>query len=236
MEKRSRRRFIGSILALLSWPRRRNSLKAASPPAPQSDSGAGARTTVRRYRADAVILLLGIPLYRRAGVGSGQVSVEESGEGAQLRKTLFFAGGSDPKRAVGLNRLGWLREVGLGGPDPSETDYFGVLSSSPEESLEHARTSVAAPQSSRSPYTAVSGRHTVSRSRSAVTHFEFASGANWSDHGLIDEAQSTFRGNVQWRETSWPSNHPPPTFLFQLADLLRQRGKRASGRDGASHH
>ena len=44
-----------------------------------ADSAAGARTTVRRYRADAVILLLGIPLYKRAGVGSGQVSVEFSG-------------------------------------------------------------------------------------------------------------------------------------------------------------
>jgi hypothetical protein len=196
---------------------------------PQADSAAGARTTVRRYRADAVILLLGIPLYKRAGVGSGQVSVEETGEGAQIRRTLFFAAGSDPKRALGLNRLGWLREAGAGGAAPSETDYFGVMSASPEESLEHARTSVAAPQSGRSPYTAVNGRHTAGRSRSAVTHFEFASGANWSDHGLIDEAQATFRGSVQWRETSWPLNHPPPTFLFQLADLLRQRAKRAAG-------
>ena len=150
-----------------------------------------------------------------------------------MRRALFFAGGSDPKRAHGLKRLGWIREVVLGsGFTPTEADYFGVLSSSPEESLEHARKSIATPQSGRSLYSAVNGRHTAGLSRSAVTHFEFASDANWSDHGLIDAAQSTFRANVEWRETSWPSssNHAPPTFLFQLATLLEQRARHAVGR------
>jgi hypothetical protein len=202
-----------------------------SPPAAMA--GATVRTTVRRYRADAVILLLGIPLYRRSAVGGGQASIEETGDGAQTRSTLFFAGGSDPKRAVGLKRLGWIREVTLGSDAaPAEAEYFGVLTSSPEESLEHARKSVAEPQSGRSLFSAVTGRHTAGHSRSAVTHFEFASDASWSDHSLINCAESTFQSNVEWRETSWPnlSNVAPPTFLLQLAGLLRQRAKRATGR------
>src|SRR6266481_1167411 len=153
MWKYSRRGFTGLISALLFGPWRTNSRAAASTQAspPQTDPGVPTdgsvlRATFRRYRADAVILLLGIPIYKRAGVGGGQVSVEVTGEGAQVRRTLFFAGGSDPKRAHGLKRLGWIREVALGsGPTPAQADYFGVLSSSPAESLERARKSIAAP-------------------------------------------------------------------------------------------
>jgi hypothetical protein len=177
--------------------------------------------------------LLGISIYRRAGVGGGRASLEETGEGPSLRRTLFFAGGSDPKQAHGLRRLGWIQEVVLGPASaPSEASYFGVLTASPEESLDHARKSVSGAPSDRSVFSAVSGRNTAGHSRSAVTHFDFAASAIWSDRALIDQAQSTFDANVQWRETSWPNlpNQAPPTFLFQLVTLLRQRTRRAVGR------
>jgi hypothetical protein len=194
---------------------------------------ASSRTTSRVYRADAVILFLGITIFRRAGVGGGQAALEAAGEGAALRRTLFFAAGSDPKRAHGLNRLGWMREVVLG-PDsnPTEAAYFGVLSSSPEESLDHARKSVDAKPGGRGIFAAANGRHTAGHSRSAVTHFEYANGALWSDRGLIEQAQSTFQPGVNWRETSWPNspNQAPPTFLLQLATLLKQRSRRSVGR------
>ncbi len=231
MPKFSRRGFAGFLLAPLF---RLEGRPSTSPPGPGDGAvGASPRTKSRAYRCDAVILFLGISIFRRAGVGGGQASLEETGEGATLRRTLFFAGGSDPKRAHGLSRLGWIREVVLG-PDssPSEAAYFGVLTSSPEESLEHARKSVAAPPSGRSIFSAVNGRNTAGHSRSAVTHFEYATAAIWSDRGLIDQAQSTFHGNVDWRENSWPNSpdQTPPTFLFQLATLLKQRSRRAVGR------
>ena len=144
----------------------------------------------------------------------------------------LFCRGSDPKRAHGLKRLGWIREVVLGpGSNPAEAEYFGVLTASPEESLGHARRSIETPPAGRSLFSAVNGRHIPGRSRSAVTHFEFATDADWSDHGLIEKAQSTFHSNVEGARRSWPnsSNHVPPTFLFQLANLLGQRAKRASG-------
>jgi hypothetical protein len=59
----SRRGFTGLILALFFGPRRGNS------------SNPDSRSVMKHYRADAVILLLGIPIYKRAGVGSGQVAV-----------------------------------------------------------------------------------------------------------------------------------------------------------------
>jgi hypothetical protein len=225
MRERSRRGFIGGLVASLLRPARIQGQSAAAVTAPRSES--------RTYRADAVILLLGIPIYRRSGVGSGQASFEETGEGAALRRTFFFAGGSDPKRAVGLKRLGWIREIVQGAAAaPSETTYFGVLTSSPEESLEHARKSVAAPSSGVSVFSAVSGRNSAGHSRSAITHFEYADSVVWSDRGLIEKAQSTFEAKVDWRETAWPNStdQAPATFLCQLAGLLKQRKRRAEGR------
>ena len=222
MPRFSRRGLAGLLLAPLFRSLHLNGQPAAS-----------SRTTSRTYRADAVILFLGITIFRRAGVGGGQASLEETGEGAALRRTLFFAAGSDPKRAHGLNRLGWMREVVLG-PDsnPSEATYFGVLSSSPEESLDHARKSVDAQPAGRGIFAAANGRHTAGHSRSAVTHFEYGAGALWSDRGLIEQAQSTFQPGVNWRETSWPNSpkQTPPTFLLLLATLLKQRSRRAVGR------
>jgi hypothetical protein len=240
MRKYSRRGFAGCLLAMLFRPLnfKGQSTAAASaalptPGAGTHAAGASSRSTSRTYRADAVILFLGIAIYHRAGVGGGRASFEETGEGASLRRTLFFAGGSDPKQAHGLRRLGWIQEVVLGAASaPSEATYFGVLTSSPEESLEHARKSVAAPPSGRSIFSAVSGHNTAGHSRSAITHFDYAASAIWSDRGLIEHAQSTFDANVDWRETSWPNSphQAPATFLFQLATLLKRRARRAEGR------
>ena len=110
---------------------------------------------------------------------------------------------------------------------PAETEYFGVLTSSPEESLDSARKSVAAPPKGRSVFAAVNGRHTAGRSRSALAQFEFSSDAPWSDRGLIEKSQSAFAPTTVWRETSWPKSpdQPPPTFLFQLEALLKQAGE-----------
>ncbi|MCU1238997.1 MAG: hypothetical protein JWP63_6964 [Candidatus Solibacter sp.] len=197
-----------------------------------SNPGGASRIVSRTYRADAVILFLGVGIYHRAGVGGGQASLEESGEGASLRRTLFFGGGSDPKRARGLSRLGWIRET-VTGPvgAPTAVDYFGVMTSSPEESLEHARKSVEGPASGRSVFSAANGRHTPGHSRSAVTHFEYSSSATWNDRGLIEHAQSTFK-EAPWHETIWPNSlgQTPSTFLLELANLLKQRTRRAAGR------
>jgi len=211
----SRRGFAGVLLALFGSP-------------PAASSTADSPSILKRYRADAVILLLGIPLYKRGGVGSGQVSVEESGEGAQARRSLFFAAGSDPKRAHGFSRLGWMREV-IHGPEaaPAELEYFGVLTSSPEESLESARKSSTAPPGGQSLFAAVTGRHTAGHSRSALAKFDYPSDALWSDPGLIEKAQAVFGPATIWRANSWPKspNQPPPTFLFQLEGLLNKRTK-----------
>jgi hypothetical protein len=240
MRNWSRRGFGGLLLAFLFPPPRLNGQTTTAglgTPAQQTTvlgtPLTSAHSISRTYRADAVILLLGLSIYRRAGVGGGRASVEETGEGPSLRRAFFFAGGSDAKRAHGLSRVGWMQEVVHGlAVAPSDHNYFGVLTASPEDTLEHARKSAAAAPSGSSVFSAVSGKNTAGHSRSAVTHFEFAANAMWSDRGLIDHAQSTFEANVDWRETSWPNSptQAPPTFLFQLATLLKQRTRQAKGR------
>ena len=75
-----------------------------------------------------------------------------------------------------------MREVVLGpASTPSESAYFGVLTASPEESLDNARKTVDTTPAGRSTFSAVSGRNTPGHSRSAITHFEFAAAALWSD-------------------------------------------------------
>jgi hypothetical protein len=101
------------------------------------------------------------------------------------------------------------------------------MTSSPEESLDSARKSVDAAPGTHSLFAAVQGRHAAGRSRSALAHFEFPSDAPWSDRGLIEKSQSSFSPASVWRENTWPKwpDQPPPTFLFQLEALLRQRAK-----------
>jgi hypothetical protein len=226
----SRRGFVECLIGLLFWPARIDGQSSGGPQVPAIP----AKITARAYRADAVILLLGLTIYRRAGVGGGKASLEETGQGAALQRTYFFAAGSDAKRAHGLSRLGWMQEVATGpASSPSGITYFGVLTSSPEESLEHARKSVDASPAGRSTFSSVSGRHTPGHSRSALTHFEYSSSALWSDPALIGHAQSLFDAEgIDWRETAWPAspNQAPLTFLAAFANLVQQRTGRAVGR------
>ena len=206
---------------------------SASGQAPPTASGPPPRVISRTYRADATILVLGITVFRRPGVGGGRASLEEASDGASLRRTLFFAAGSDPSTHTDWNGWAGFAKSSSG---PRQRRRNPTIS---ECSRLHPKRASITPEKRSQPsqpaavrFSAVNGRNTAGRSRSAVTHFEFAAGTNWSDRGLIDHAQSTFRTDVDWRETSWPNlpNQAPPTFLLQLTNLLKQPTRRAVGR------
>ena len=233
MPKFSRRGFSALLLAPLFRLRGQSTPAApTSAPPPVPRDGASSRIASRTYRADALITLLGVTIFRRAGVGGGQASMEETGEGGSLRRRSSSPQvWTQARPRVEPPRLDSRSRVGTSS-SPSESTYFGVLTSSPEESLEHARKAVVDPPSGRAVFSAVNGRNTAGHSRSAVTHFDFPAAAIWSDRALIEHAQSTFHENVVWRETSWPKSpdQTPPTFLLLLATLLKQRTRRSAGR------
>ena len=98
---------------------------------------------VRPYRADAVLLLGSLPIYRRRGVGSGYAVCRRVETEAGTAWMLGFAGGSWPERARGLNRLGYYREiVSAEAESATKVSYFGFLTVSEEGDLAEARRSL----------------------------------------------------------------------------------------------
>ena len=159
----------------------------------------------RTYRADAVIVLLSVPVFRRPGVGSGFASLAEATQEGERYYSLRFAGASRPERAAGLDRVGALREVVREqGATLREAAYFGVLTSSPEETLEEGRRSLAKNANKWNEYTAIDGQSQCGFTRSAVTHFRLpADGA--PNLRVIAEARANFQTNrPPWRENQWP--------------------------------
>src|ERR1022692_3225520 len=57
---------------------------------------------VRHYRADAVVTLLGLPIFSRRYVGQGFAAVRETVEDQSREIGLHFGGGSNPARTHGL--------------------------------------------------------------------------------------------------------------------------------------
>jgi hypothetical protein len=121
--------------------------------AAQFDTLASDRS-VKRYRADATVTFLGIPIFSRAGVGSATIAVERK-PGALA---LLFQAGSLPDRTRGLNRLGYIEEtVTERGSDAVESSYFGFITASGEESLEQAKAALGGTGKDAVVYTAVEG-------------------------------------------------------------------------------
>jgi hypothetical protein len=139
------RRGFSRICAAALLLGRRSRLVAASGPltweaAPDSSAG-----VERRYRADAQVILLSIPLLHRSNVGDGAaVWREAEAEGGAAVRLLEFTGRSAPERAAGLNRFGMVQELSrtadrAGLRAGVEAIYFGLMTSSPEESAADAR-------------------------------------------------------------------------------------------------
>jgi len=138
----------------------------------------------RRYRADAHILVLGLPLLRRTDVGGGSVVWREF-VGGPATQLLEFTGFSDPQRAAGLNRMGFIREIAR--PNAAGSVYFGLMTSSPEESAEEARKALHT-VAKEQVYSAIKGRITRGVSETAAAHFTVA-GSGVASTELVERAK-----------------------------------------------
>jgi len=187
-------------------------------------AGTDASRTSFTYRADAVIVVLSVPVFRRTGVGSGFASLEQAVRGEERYSSLRFAGASRPERAAGLDRMGAIREVVRErGAALSEAAYFGVLTSSSEETLEEGRRSLGKNANKWNEYTAIDGQSRYRLTRSAVAHFRLPA-AEAPKLRVIAEARANFQtSRPPWRESRWPSDDlAPPTFLYALMRGIRR--------------
>jgi hypothetical protein len=200
------------------------------------DRGFPEKITERAYRVDATILLLSIPVLRRNGVGDARVALRQSPEinenGSENKLALEFAAASDPARAHGLDRMGWIREVVLEKNGAAQrAGVLGIMSDSPEQTAEEARTALSNdPSAARlvaidSSYSA-DGEH---RTRSRVIRFRAPRG-NWTGgESLPDLARQSFQScSVSWKEAQWPRETTPSTFLYALKRSLEPGGPRAT--------
>jgi hypothetical protein len=192
--------------------------------APGSSAEASAQ---RSYRADAQVLLFGLPFLHRSRVGGGGAIWRESPlpEGALLR-FLEFTGFSLPQRAAGLNRLGFIREMSrLEGGGPGESIYFGLMTSSPEESAEEARKALES-HAREVVYSVIEGRIGPDAVETVGAHF--TAPAQWSvgnREELIRDARTALaQAPKKTGEAGGPSTGSR-TFLQALADLLRDSSR-----------
>jgi hypothetical protein len=184
-------------LAVVWMPCLSAAVDAVSPAAPATGSGREVEQASRRYRADAVITFLGIPIYSRQGVGSGYAIVEQWREGSSRVMSLQFAAGSLPQRAAGLNRLGFLQElVKWDGSGAVDVGYFGFMTTSKEESLEEGRKALAEGSRGAGLYKVVVGGIERGQARSRTLDLTGGGAAGWADWSQLLPA---LRGQV--RET-----------------------------------
>jgi len=177
----------------------------------------------RQYRADAQVLLLGVPLLHRNNVGGGNAVWRESAtaDGGLLR-LLEFTGFSLPERAAGLNRMGFIRELSrFTDKTPSESIYFGLMTSSPEESAEEARRALTA-HTTEVTYSAIEGRIAGDGVETAGAHF--MAPARWSVERrgeLVDRARSALAASSRAATDGGVHGLGSPPFLQSLAEVLR---------------
>jgi hypothetical protein len=177
----------------------------------------------RRYRADASILLFSVPLFHRSDVGGGSVVWKEPANTAnsKVRRTLEFVGYSNPARAAGLNRLGFIQETsGSDGNGRDEVIYFGLMSSSPEESMEAARKSLKSDKKDAA-FTAIDGRIVPGSVETSVA--TFLAPARLSVEGrdeLVARARRALSGAVKKAPDFDPRRTASLPFLHSLAAAI----------------
>ena len=124
-----------------------------------------------QYRIDATVVLFGIPVFKRSGVGSAWAQLEEGGGERRLR----FAAGSWPRQAHGLNRLGFVEErVSSAG-----SSYFGFMTASAEESFADAQRALAEEGGEEAKYTAIAGEVRPGRAECRTARFTFPARYDW---------------------------------------------------------
>ena len=194
----------------------------------------------RLYRVDATILLLSVPVMRRNGVGDARVALRQSPaatpEGGS-KLALEFAASSDPSRAHGLDRMGWIREVVVEKNGASHrAGVLGIMSDSNEQTAEEARTALRSDLNNGADaerLVAIDGVHsggTARATRSRVIRFR-APRRNWTGgESLPDLARESFHNAAaSWKEEQWPGGeNAPATFLYALKRAMEAGGSRTS--------
>ncbi|MCL4783040.1 MAG: hypothetical protein KJZ70_08415 [Bryobacterales bacterium] len=229
----TRRDISGRILAGLAaslWPVRRSRGSEARPLSIELllDRFSAPLVDIQScYRADITIQIFRIPLYRKRGVGGAVANLRQYQGGRESAIGISFLAGSNPEKAGGVNRFGYIEEVVLEESSvPAEAAYFGMMTSSPESSFESARSALGEANRKQAYYAGIDGSLKASRSVSTAAAFAASGQYTWFGHppltslmkrALLDESSKVTkesRTNPRWSV--------PVTFLYAVSEAMRQ--------------
>jgi hypothetical protein len=175
----------------------------------------------RRYRADAVVLLFSIPVLHRSGVGRATAVWRQSSQSdGEVLRLLEFLGYSDPQRAAGLNRLGFIRElVRLSGRQVTEALYFGLMTSSPEENAEDARKALHS-NAAEASYSVIQGRTAGGDCSSTSARFTASAKFSADQRNQLEALGKKALESGRVSDTEFTTRDTTPPFLEALTELL----------------
>jgi hypothetical protein len=218
------RRDIGRVFAGALLGRLRGAGREPLTWAAQADAGAGTGTEWR-YRADAQVIVLGISLLHRQGVGEGSASWREWTKDGAAMKLLEFSGRSAPERAAGLNRFGFIQELSrtVEG-EGTESLYFGLMTSSPEDNAADAKKALHS-TSKDAMYSAIDGHLTAGAIETTGAKFVAPARTTAADRSETMERARQALAGAQKRTAEWHSAEGAPLpFLHALAEALSRKG------------
>jgi hypothetical protein len=218
--RRFHRIFAGAVLFGRRLLRAADDSRLTWEASPDTASG-----TVRRYRADAEVTVLSVPLLRRRGVGDGSAGWCDSAEDGAVVRSLEFTGRSVPERSGGLNRFGFIQELSRTGAGTyAEAMYFGLMTTSPEETVADARKSLHA-TSREASYSAIEGHLAAGSIETAGTRFIAPSpGSPAEQNELIDRARRALLEAPRKKSNLGSAESTPQPFLHALARMLSHAG------------
>jgi len=176
------------------------------------------------YRADANVVLFGITVFSRSDVGGGFARLVETSSGSNGTVRLLFVSGSQPDRAHGLNRMGYMEEsVAETNARPSHADYFEFMTANGEENLADARKALHGPSDGDVPFVAARGEIDGANARHIVGHVALPASCRWTNaQQLLDVVKEDLNGPGAGSGPAEP-NHGERlgTFLYTVLSMER---------------
>jgi hypothetical protein len=168
-----------------------------------------------------VVLLFSIPVLHRAGVGGAAATWRQSPQSnGEVLRLLEFLGYSDPQRAAGLNRLGFIRElVRLSEGQVREALYFGLITSSPEENAEDARKALH-PSAAEVSYSVIQGRTAGGDCSSASARFIASAKFSADQRNQLEALGKRALESARVSGAEFTTRDTTPPFLEALTELL----------------
>ena len=174
-QKLSRRNLLRVLPGIwaLPWPA---SVEGHSSPAARTDESWGGQSREITYRADALVHLLGVKLFERASVGGGVARLKrgEAGSGCNSRQ------GSEPGRAKGFDRIGYVHEETSTGEDGTQRmSVYGFMTETREQTMAEAARALSKPAEAGEAYTVLEAHGQGGRVDARVFRVETGHRPGW---------------------------------------------------------